>query len=193
VTTETIPNTRAAQRAHLVERVREMAAEQLTAIEGGPLDGIEVLSAGKLEEVLAAVGTEVLPPLDLHTAEVVADSIAAIVLVWAACPRCGVRQLLTAEITPRLTIDPTSTELSLRARSKARGHICGQLPIQVGPDGQGSFELDDIIGTGEPGEGIEVPPDGTTAELVVEPCPFPGCGLAADHRGDHIVPPVAEP
>lgn len=186
MTTETIANTRAAARDHLLERVRQAAAERLTAIEGGPLDGIEVLSAGTLDEVLGAVRAEELPPLDLHTAEVLSDSTPALVLVWAACPRCGIRQLLSAEISPRLVVE-ASAELSLRARSKARSHVCGQLPLKVGPeaDGQASFELEDIIGEEA---GVEA-----EAEPVGDPCPFPGCALEAEHAGDHEIPGPDEP
>lgn len=120
---------------------------------------LEVITRGNLRAAIAAVFDEPLPPTDVKTAEVAASHEAAFISVWAYCPRCGLPATIPLSVSPQLVVDTTSAELKLKAKSKGRIHVCGQLPIQVAPDPDGqleAFETEPLEseGTGEPMEGI---------------------------------------
>ncbi len=181
MTLATVANTRAAQRSGLIEELRAALMARSVAIEGGALDGVEVVSEGHIREALDEVLAGELPPLDDRTAEVRTPST---VLVDTECPRCHIAQEIDVELGAVLTTDSKSSSLKLRAKATARIHVCGQMRM-VGEtdvvDGQEeAFELEDI--TGGEGDADVVATEGT---FSVEICPNPKCLLPADHRGPH--------
>jgi hypothetical protein len=58
-----VTNTRAAQRSALIEEIAVALKALAVPIEGGPLDGIEVVSLGSVKEALLEVGQAELPRL----------------------------------------------------------------------------------------------------------------------------------
>lgn len=182
--TTPIPDTRSALRYRIVEAIRAGGEERAQELEGGPLDGVHVVTAGNLEQILGTVLTEPLPPVDEHTGEVLAGRDPAVLTVWAECPRCGIAQTLLVTISPQLVIDVDGSELKLKAKSKGHFHACGQLTLEGATDtDQESFGLEDIIGD-QPA---------TIPEMVAELCNAPfgtklalRCRLPAFHAGDHV-------
>lgn len=125
---------------------RELLRTQLTdnltqksqELPSGPLEGEKVVLMSDITWAL----NEPFPPVSDHGAEV---STPARVVVWANCPRCGQSGALSVEITPELRVDTSGGELHLKAKSKPVSHTCGQMRLAEG-NGQGSFDLEDIIG-----------------------------------------------
>jgi hypothetical protein len=107
-------------------------------IPSGPLEGQRVVL---WDDIRWALG-EPFPPASDHGAEVATP---ARVVVWAACPRCGISAPVAVELRPELRVDDHSGALHVKAKAKPASHSCGQLTLD-GPEGQGSFELEDIIG-----------------------------------------------
>lgn len=136
-------STRATFRDHLLETVTDRLTERSVPIEGGPLDGVNVVSAGTIEEVIAAIRAEPLPPTSERDAEVRTP---AYIAVTAYCPRCGQPSLSSVTITPELRVDADGGEIHLKAKALAVTHVCGQLPLPVGDSGQLAMDLADIIG-----------------------------------------------
>lgn len=158
--------TRSQFRRDLLERLDELLIAAEHTVEGGPEDGDKVVTHKAWIEILRATEFAPLPAIDRHYAEVVTG---ASVTVWAPCPRCGIPGVINLQIDPELRVDTSSAELRLKAKAKPRSHTCGQLLLNSASlDGQESFDLDVMT---EP----------------VDPCPFPGCELAAEHKGDHHV------
>lgn len=112
------------------------------AIEGGPLDGIEVVSLGTLRDQVTAALLIDLPPASDKYAEVTTP---AHVVVSAVCPECHLPVDIGVKLSPRLTVEGNTTELSVKAKSKAVNHMHGQQQLNV-PEGQEDFGLDDIAG-----------------------------------------------
>jgi len=166
--------TRNSFRAGLIARITEGLLGHQQTIESGPLEGLEVVSAGHVAEVLGVTLREPLPPFSLTTAEVATP---ATLVVTAFCPRCRLPALMVGGLTTQLVVDAEGGELRLKAHSKAVSHICGQLPLPVGPSGQASFELDDIVDAADALTDADRPR-----------CPYPGCSLAEEHEGDHDLP-----
>ena len=134
------------------------------AMEGGPLDGIEVVTLGTLRDQVSAALLIDLPPASEKYAEVTTP---AHVVVSAVCPECRLPVDIGVKLAPRLTVEGNTTELSVKAKSKAVNHMHGQQPLNV-PDGQEDFGLDDIAGPVPSAELLE------TALLLVLPdalCP----------------------
>jgi hypothetical protein len=192
MTLATVANTRAAQRSGLIEELRVALTARQVAIEGGALDGVEVVSEGHIREALDEILAGELPELDDRTAEVRTP---ATVLVEAECPRCHIAQEIDVELGAVLTTDSKSSSLKLRAKATARIHICGQMRM-VGAsdevDGQEeAFELEDITG----GETEPVADETRVGDMAdptfpdirdeVEVCPHPHCILPGDHSGQH--------
>lgn len=126
--TDTLTTREAVRRAVLDDLV-ERADEAATEMEGGPLDGIRVVSLGTLREQVAAALAVDLPPASDKYAEVVTP---AMILVNALCPECGLPSGIAVKLTPQLVVDDDGAELKVKAKSKARLHVCGQLPLPVG-------------------------------------------------------------
>jgi hypothetical protein len=185
MTLATVANTRAAQRAGLIEELRAALTARQVAIEGGALDGVAVVSEGHIREALDEILAGELPELDDRTAEVRTP---ATVLVDAECPRCHIAQEIDVELGAVLTTDSKSSSLKLRAKATARVHVCGQMRMVGAPDeveGQEAFELEDI--TGGETEPVGDMADSTFPESAHEVCPRPRCILPADHSGKHEV------
>lgn len=129
-------------RRDLLDKLDEALISAEHTVEGGPEDGVKVVTHKAWIEILRATEFAPLPAIDRHYAEVVTG---ANVIVWATCPRCGIPGVINLQIDPELRVDTSSAELRLKAKAKPRTHTCGQLPLSVGPEGQGSFELEDIV------------------------------------------------
>lgn len=112
-----------------------------TEIEGGPLDGIKVVSIGMLRDLVVEHLQVDLPPPSEKFAEVVTP---AKVSVAAICPDCHLPAGIIVNLTPQLTVTNEGAELAVKAKSKARVHVCGQqsLPLE---DEAGQATLDDAI------------------------------------------------
>lgn len=177
----TIPegiSTRAKLRDHLRDTLSTLVTDHTQDVPGGEWDGVPVITIKDLGEAIAATFGGDLPTLDAKVAEI---STPGTVYVSADCPDCHQRQNLTAEVDGVLSIDRSGRELKAKFKTKAKTHVCGQQPLPAAVDGQESFELGDI--TNQDSEApLEVVPS--------EPCPSPGCVLAAEHEGDHDVPPA---
>jgi hypothetical protein len=135
--------TRSQFRRDLLDRLDELLIAAEHTIEGGPEDGVKAVTHKAWIEILRASEFAPLPAIDRHYAEVVTG---ANVIVWATCPRCGIPGVINLQIDPELRVDTSSAELRLKAKAKPRTHTCGQLLLPARPEGQGSFELEDIVG-----------------------------------------------
>ena len=111
----------------------ELAAKP---IEGGPLDGIEVVSIGTLRDIVVEhLQVELPPPSDKY-AEV---STPATIATSAICPECRQPTEIVVTLNPRLTVEGNSTELAIKAKSVSVPHMHGQLPLNV-PEGQETID-----------------------------------------------------
>lgn len=207
---------RAAFRDDLKAVFVELVQEGEQQVEGGSWDGVPVLTRKTVDEAVAAVFNAPLPPYSDTRTEVATPGT---ILVSADCPKCHIASVIVLTVSSKLEVDDQGAELKLRAKAKARTHVCGQQSLPLDDlDGQESFELGEIVrpedalldeeqespGTGEPMEGIEVPADGTEVTLTVEGsadlpngatsddpvCDWPGCIRHAFHRGKHTPPTV---
>lgn len=195
-----VTNTRMAARDAVLDAVWTELNGRGVFIEGGALDGVEVISLGHAQNAIDEVRRSELPELRETTAEVHTP---ATVIVVAGCPKCGLDAFMAIQITPVLTVDADGGELKLKAKASTRAHVCGQLPLVVSDEDQVSFELEDITGETEPSADDEttyttidftagdpdalLPDDGPTAQARndADPCPFPDCLLPGGHRGKH--------
>lgn len=129
-----------APRQAVVDLLRKRLEARLQDVEGGPWDGVRVVTAKDLAEALA----EELPPASLFAAEVRTPGW---VTVAAVCPRCAIPSDVSVYISAQLISEIGGNEIKLKAKSKGRSHVCGQTRIDEAADGdQGSFELEDIVG-----------------------------------------------
>lgn len=121
-----VPDRRADLRRSVLEEVKAEILSRSQPIEDGALAGIEVVSIGHVADAVSVVASAPLPRLDTLTAEVATP---ASVLVHAACPRCSIPAGIVLTVRPELVIDDETAVLKLKAKAKARTHVCNQLPL----------------------------------------------------------------
>jgi hypothetical protein len=126
--TDTLTTREAVRRAALDDLVAR-CTEAAVAIEGGPLDGIEVVSLGTLREQVAASLVDKLPAPSERYAEVRTP---AHIIVSAVCPQCHIPQVIGVALAPQLVLDDDGAELKVKATTKGATHVCGQLPLDAG-------------------------------------------------------------
>jgi hypothetical protein len=155
----TLPAT-AGSRAELLLAYREALTTLLTDatkdVPSGEWEGVPVVTAKDANEALDAVFAQRIPIPPETTAEVHTP---ATIYVSAICPKCSLPSTITLEVGARLMVENTvSGELQLKAKAKARTHVCGQLSLPDRSDeNQQSFELTDIVGD-EGGDDAEPEP-----------------------------------
>ncbi len=137
----------------------------------GDWDGVPVVTRKRLDEAVDAVFGLPVPAPDERRAEV---STPAMVWVSAVCPRCAIPQVILMTVHPELLVDDDGSELRVKAKAKGVSHTCGQLPLPVAEpgapaDGQGSFELEDIIGKPEQDGAAEPDPALAALEELLRP------------------------
>lgn len=198
-----VTSRRALRDAYLDAVGREIDARRFD-ISGGELDGVPVVTVKDLEEALSAVFAGPPPGSPDGFAEVATP---ANVLVHAECPRCGIPAEINVVIGAVLTVEVGDAELGVKAKSKARTHVCGQLPLEAGPAIEGeqtTIDFDAIIGPtreelvvdrdpAEPTDLAESDDDACAAEAEVpnlyegatEPTVLLSCDRSVDHEGDH--------
>lgn len=120
------------------------------AIEGGALDGIEVVSMGTLRDQVTAALLIDLPPTSDRYAEVTTP---ANVTVEALCPECREPTEILVRLYPSLTVEEGVTKLAVKASSKAVNHMHGQQPLNL--EGQQDFGLADLVGPAPTVEQLE--------------------------------------
>lgn len=140
MTTDTLTTREAVRRASLHSLV-DRCEKAATPIEGGPLDGISVVSIGTLKEQVRDELEERLGPPSEKFAEVTTP---ATVNVSALCPECDLPVLIVVSLLPTLTVDDGGAELSVKAKSKARVHVHGQLSLPEEAEGQ--MTIEDMVG-----------------------------------------------
>ena len=136
--TDTLTTREALRRAVLDDIIArcELAAQP---IEGGPLDGISVVSMGVLrDQVTGSLMVKLETPSERH-AEVRTP---AVITTSAICPECGLPVEIIVNLSPALTVDNDGAELSVKAKSKSRVHVHGQMSLPI-EDGQ--LGLDDVV------------------------------------------------
>lgn len=106
-------------RQAVVDLLRRRLEGRLQDVEGGPWDGVRVVTAKDIAEALE----EPLPPASLFAAEVRTPGW---VTVAAVCPRCAIPTDVSVYITAQLISEVGADEIKLKAKSKARSHVCGQ-------------------------------------------------------------------
>lgn len=116
----------------------ELAAQ---TIEGGPLDGVLVVSMGTLRDqvsghLMVALGA----PSERH-AEVKTP---ATIFTSALCPECDLPVEITVKLTSALAVDDDGAELGVKAKSKARVHVHGQLSLSE-TDAVDQAGMDDVV------------------------------------------------
>lgn len=124
-------------REALREALRERLPDLTERLEGGALDGTEVVRLASLETLLS----EPLPPVSARAAELRAPGE---VTVFAECPTCGLTAGIVLRVGVELRTDLEGSSLHLKGKSKAATHQCEQETI---------FELEDIVGAPAAGEG----------------------------------------
>ncbi len=135
---DTLTTREAVRRAALDDLIAraEVAA---TAIEGGALDGIQVVSLRTLRDLQAEALVDELPPPSERYAEVITP---ATVTVSTVCPECRETTGIVVKLGPRLTVEGGTTELAVKAKSKAVTHMHGQLSL---PEVEGQETLEEAI------------------------------------------------
>lgn len=130
--------TREALRRAVLDDIVARADLAATEIEGGPLDGVKVVSLGTLRDEVTKHLQVVLPPPSEQYAQVITP---ATITVAALCPECDLPNNIVVKLSPQLTVTNEGSELAVKAKTKARVHVCGQLPLSedVTP-GQGTLD-----------------------------------------------------
>ena len=136
--TDTLTTREALRRAVLDDIIArcELAAQ---TIEGGPLDGIAVVSMGVLRDQVTGSLMVELPTPSARYAEVITP---ATIAVSAVCPECDLPVVIGVKLGPKLTVDDDGAELSVKSSSKGMAHIHGQLTL---PTEDGQLGLDDVV------------------------------------------------
>ncbi len=166
-----VAQTRRELRDAYLEALRALVEDATREVPSGEWEGVPVLTRKDLDEAIAAVFGVPVPAPDETWAEVRTP---ATVIVSAICPKCSVPTAISVHMHPELVVDDTGAEIRVKGKSKARAHVCGQLPLpETAPaeaDGQQAFDLDDLVGErcGEPLEGADP------------------CSLPAGHEGGHL-------
>lgn len=202
-----VTSRRALRDAYRDAIAKELEARELT-LSSGEFDGVPVVTVKNIEEAIALVFAGPPPGTPDGFAEVATP---ANVLVHAECPRCGIPAEINVVMGAVLTVDQDGAELSAKAKSKARTHICGQLPLALGEKSEGeqeSIDFDSIVGPtreetiarrdAEPPDDLLDPDDDATcgAEVAIPLVEGEGptesgmlelvCHRAIDHDGDHF-------
>lgn len=139
--TDTLTTREAVRRAALEDLVGR-AQGAATTMEGGPLDGIEVVSIGSLQEAMTAALLIALPAPSDHYAEVITP---AKIVVSAVCPECRLPMPIGVTLTPQLVVDIDGAELKVKATTKPSVHVCHQLPLPDADSDQGTlFPITDL-------------------------------------------------
>ena len=136
--TDTLTTREALRRAVLDDIIArcELAAQ---TIEGGPLDGISVVSMGVLRDQVTGSLMVELPTPSARYAEVITP---ATIAVSAVCPECDLPVSLTVKLTPQLTVDDDGAEIAIKAKASKVPHNHGQLTL---PTEDGQLGLDDVV------------------------------------------------
>jgi hypothetical protein len=136
------------------EAVRRAALDDLVAradlaavtIEAGAdlkaLDGLKVISLGKLRDAMtAALMVKLPPPPDTH-AEVTTP---ATIALSAICPECDLPVSLTVKLTTKLTVDDSGAEIAIKAKASKMPHKHGQLSLDGAvAEADGQVTMDDL-------------------------------------------------
>jgi hypothetical protein len=118
VTAPTIVNTRAAFRLSVLDAVRIELDGLAIPIEGGPLDGIQVVSIGSIAEASSGSRRARCPPIDVRAAEVKTP---ADVYVDAICPECNLPTRILVQLTTVLeTTREAGSTIKLKAKAKGK-------------------------------------------------------------------------
>lgn len=123
--TDTLTTRDALRKATLEDLVTrgEIAAQ---TIEGGPLDGVKVLSLGTLRNLVTEALTVRLPPPSDKFAEV---STPAKITTSAMCPECNLPTTIVVDLTPQLTVDDDGAEITVKSKVAKKPHVHNQLPL----------------------------------------------------------------
>lgn len=140
MTTDTLTTREAVRRASLHSLVTRCETAAVP-MEGGPMDGISVVSIGTLKEQVRDELEERLGPPSDKVAEVTTP---ATVNVSAICPECDLPMLIVVSLLPTLTVDGDGAEISVKAKSKSRVHVHGQLSLPEEAEGQ--MTIEDMVG-----------------------------------------------
>jgi hypothetical protein len=183
-------NTRAALRAALRDGLEDKLELLTQKVPSGEWEGVPVVTGKDLVDVIAEVFGGEMPPPDGQSAEVRTP---ATVYVSADCPRCHIPGIIPLTITPELRVEPTSSELRLHAKAKARLHMCGQTVLPVEPEVEGqtaAFDIDDIVGEPDADDMLTTDRDVDEESDIVEPDGEGPVATAAPeripHRGDRV-------
>lgn len=126
-----------------LDKVRDTIEEKKQTVEGGPLDGTEVVT---IEDISEAFRVPLDPPSD-YTAEVLTPSV---IYVDGVCPNCKEIAALRMDLTTELRIETSGRHLRLKGKSKEVTHYCGQQRLPDGVvEGQTTFDIADIVNRGE--------------------------------------------
>ena len=134
-------------REELADHLHDALLEAATTLEGGPLDGREVV---ELEEVNRIFMRENWPSINFHGGDVRTPSR---VVVESGCPRCYQTSSILMTIDTELRVDHSGSTLRLHAKAKPASHTCGQVSAELGANGQEAFdfaELTDADGVIQP-------------------------------------------
>lgn len=134
MTTATAPSM--SPRESLADHLHEAILEAATTIEGGPLDGREVV---ELEQVNRIFLRENWPPIDFGGADVRTP---ARIVVEARCPKCYQTASILMTVNPILTVDQHTSTLKLKATAKPATHTCGQVSAELGANGAEQIVFD---------------------------------------------------
>jgi len=113
---------------------------RLIPIEGGPMDGVRMLTAADLGLAFEAA---LMPPVDTHVAELLTP---ATVYLDALCHICGERARVAVGLESKTTVDDKRRVIAAKVDAGSVNHLCGQLPLNVTPD-EPDGQMDWTVGT----------------------------------------------
>lgn len=139
---DTLTTREAVRRAALDDLVTRAEIDAVP-MDGGPLDGLQVVSVGRLRELQVAALLVDLPPASEEYAEVKTP---ATIAVDAICPECHEPVDIAVKLVPRLVVEGNTTELGVKAKTKAVIHMHGQqrLPATPGQETLDAIEIDGL-------------------------------------------------
>lgn len=100
--------------------------DRLVPVEGGPLDGQLIMSAGVMQEAIASV---LFPPTDEYVAEVRTP---ATIYIDLLCHICGESTRSTVNIESKTLVDDKRRTIAPKIDADTVAHMCGQMPLPVG-------------------------------------------------------------
>jgi hypothetical protein len=133
--------TRDAVRSATLDDIVGRAQVAAVAIEGGALDGIEVVSLDTLRQLALDAAAVKLPPVSEHFAEVTTPGS---VTVHALCPECKEPAKIVVLLNARLTVEDGVMKLAVKGKSKDLTHLHGQMPLTEAP---GQTTVDEAVGS----------------------------------------------